>query len=48
MEKIIPKYEELSYHTCINCGKPATKRSTGWICPYCDDCIGDRDYTDIK
>ena len=48
MEKIIPKYEELSYHTCINCGKPATKRSTGWICPYCDDCIGDRDYIDIK
>lgn len=48
MREIIPKYEELSYHTCINCGKPATKRSTGWICPYCDDCIGDRDYTDIK
>lgn len=48
MWEIIPKYEELSYHTCINCGKPATKRSTGWICPYCDDCIGDRDYIDIK
>lgn len=48
MREIIPKYEELSYHTCINCGKPATKRSTGWICPYCDDCIGDRDYIDIK
>lgn len=48
MREIIPKYEELSYHTCINCGKPATKRSTGWICPYCDDCIGDRDYVDIK
>lgn len=48
MQEIIPKYEELSYHTCINCGKPATKRSTGWICPYCDDCIGDRDYIDIK
>lgn len=48
MREIIPKYEELSYHTCINCGKPATKRSTGWICPYCDNCIGDRDYIDIK
>ena len=48
MLEIIPKYEELSYHTCINCGKPATKRSTGWICPYCDDCIGDRNYVDIK
>lgn len=48
MREIIPKYEELSYYTCINCGIPATKRSTGWICPYCDDCIGDRDYIDIK
>lgn len=37
--KIIDKYENISYHTCITCGKPATKYSTGWICPYCDDCI---------
>ena len=48
MWEIIPKYEEESLNTCICCGKPATKRSTGWICPYCDDCIGDRDYIDIK
>lgn len=34
---IIRKYESLSYHTCITCGKPATKLSTGWICPYCDE-----------
>lgn len=45
---IIYKYENLSYHTCINCGKPATKLSTGWISPYCDDCIGDRNYTDLN
>ena len=36
------KYEELSAKTCCICGKPATKFSTGWICPYCDDC-GDKD-----
>lgn len=33
------KYEELSFKTCINCGKPATRISKGWISPYCDDCI---------
>lgn len=48
VQDIINKYEDLSYHTCIDCGKPATKISTGWICPYCDDCIGDREYTKIK
>lgn len=46
---IIDKYEDLSYHTCCNCGKPATKLSRGWICPYCDDCIQpDRQYTDLE
>lgn len=35
---IINKYESLSYNTCIKCGKPATKYSEGWVCPYCDDC----------
>lgn len=38
---IINKYEDISYHTCINCGKPATWLSRGWISPYCDDCAGD-------
>ena len=37
--KIINKYEELSWNTCINCGKPATHTSKGWISPYCGDCI---------
>jgi len=39
---IIKKYEILSSQICCICGKPATKMSTGWICPYCDDC-GDKD-----
>jgi hypothetical protein len=44
---IINKYEDISRHTCIDCGAPATKMSTGWICPYCDNCIKDREYTEI-
>lgn len=35
----ISKYERLSERTCVICGKPATKITTGWICPYCDKCI---------
>lgn len=35
---LIDKYDKLSYYTCITCGKPATKLSNGWICPYCNDC----------
>lgn len=45
VQRIIRKYEALSYVTCVDCGKPATKISKGWICPYCDDCIGDRQFT---
>lgn len=45
---IIDKYEGMSYKICIDCGKPATKISCGWVSPYCDDCIGDRAYTDIE
>ena len=36
--EIIPKYEALSEKTCIRCGAPATKISTGWISPWCDTC----------
>ena len=39
--EIIPKYERLSMRTCIGCGKPASLISTGWICPWCDDCAAD-------
>lgn len=37
IQKIIQKYEDLSWNTCIICGKPSTKYTTGWICPYCDE-----------
>lgn len=35
--QILQKYEHISYKTCKVCGKPATKLSGGWICPYCDE-----------
>jgi len=35
---IIKKYEDMSERICVNCGKPATKISVGWICPWCSDC----------
>ena len=39
VHKIIEKYQNLSYYTCVNCGKDAVYRSKGWICGYCEDCI---------
>ena len=45
LKEIIPKYEKLSTHTCIKCGKPATKVTLGWISPYCDDCCPESEYT---
>lgn len=45
---IIDKYTQISYRTCIVCGKPATKISKGWISPFCDDCIGDKQFTEIN
>lgn len=41
--QIINRYENLSARTCIRCGKPATKLSMGWICPWCDDCAAEMD-----
>lgn len=35
---IINKYEYISSHTCIECGRIATRRSQGYILPYCDHC----------
>ena len=32
------KYRLKSRHTCIRCGNKATKISSGWISPYCDEC----------
>lgn len=40
-KEIIPKYEALSYETCINCGEPAEYVSKGWISPYCKNCVKD-------
>lgn len=48
VHSILDKYEEVSSRTCGICGKPATKISKGWIYPYCDDCIGDKQFTKIK
>ena len=36
---VLSKYEDISWNTCIMCGKPATKITAGWISPYCDDCF---------
>lgn len=44
LHNITQKYEALSYKTCIECGKPATKISGGWISPYCDDCFPEHEY----
>lgn len=35
--KLIEKYSELSFKTCIECGKPAKYLTGGWICPYCEE-----------
>jgi len=37
--EIIHKYMDISRRTCVLCGKPATRISHGWICPYCDEHI---------
>lgn len=47
IDKVLRKYERLSRRTCVSCGKPATKISRGWISPYCDDCIGNREYDNL-
>lgn len=36
--KIVSKYEKLSSRICVKCGAPATKITTGWIMPVCDEC----------
>lgn len=38
VEDIVRKYEDLSWRTCIHCGKPSKYYTTGWIAPYCEDC----------
>lgn len=38
IEQIENKYREMSTKICCICGKPATKISIGYICPFCDNC----------
>ena len=40
-------YERLSAQTCCKCGASATKISTGWILPWCNDC-GIKEYGPYK
>ena len=47
IEAIENKYIAKSARTCCKCGKPATKYSTGWILPWCDDC-GTKEYGPYK
>lgn len=35
--KIIAKYEYISWHTCIECGRTADYITRGWIEPYCKE-----------
>jgi len=41
IDDIIEKYEQISEHTCCQCGNEATLMSKGWICPYCEGCAED-------
>lgn len=43
IDEVIRRYENLSEHTCIGCGAPATYRSIEWIAPWCDNCASDID-----
>ena len=43
IQDIVSRYEKLSARTCIQCGKPATKLSRGWIAPWCGECGNDED-----
>ena len=37
--KILNKYMRMSYHTCVRCGKSATKYSEPWVLPFCSECF---------
>lgn len=46
--KIIDKYENISYSTCICCGAPAKWITKGWISPFCDKCKPDENCVEIE
>ena len=39
--KIIAKYEYISWHTCIKCGRTADYFTKGWVEPYCKEHLPD-------
>lgn len=39
LNTILHKYANISYQTCVECGKPATRYSRGWTLPYCSECF---------
>ena len=36
--KIVEKYEYISFHTCIKCGRQAYGYASKWVAPYCKEC----------
>ena len=38
IDTIIHDWEERTGDTCVNCGKPATHDTEGYILPFCDGC----------
>lgn len=46
IQNILTRYEVLSIGYCINCGKPARYRTSGWIEYLCDDCI--KNYSKVE
>ena len=41
--KVIQKYGDISWHTCISCGRSAVGYTTGWVSPYCHVCYYEMD-----
>lgn len=41
IHKVLYKYEEMSKHYCINCGRPAEYETSGWIEYLCENCFLD-------
>jgi hypothetical protein len=38
LDEVLKKYEKLSEHVCVNCGKFKTEGFGGWISYLCNDC----------
>ena len=38
VDRIIAKYEDLSYKTCERCGSPGEANDDGWVRTLCKDC----------